>query len=448
MKKIKLLFSLVVFGMLLNSCQYEETYQTDPHNHSVVQPQMKVYAGFPESMESGSKGSYAAADVALSTGSWNFSDALLGTLSTDRKNGAKSARIQNLGMLTMNFDMVEGASQVTMAYAVFSTDASSTFGLWYSTNGGSVWTQTGGTITASSTTLTTATFDLTVIGNVRFQIRKLSGGRLNIDDISIEDYYAVPPPPDDNHITMGNPSNAVTDVAFPNNYLLIKPQYVLGYNNSRGTCGWVSWHVGSSDIGSTPRCDCFSQDTELPSSFYRASSTHYTNSGFDRGHQCPSAERTDTSANNAATFKMSNMLPQAPNLNQVTWNNMEDYERTLVSQGNELFIISGGYGIGGTGSLGGTTNTINSGKITVPSRCWKVIVVLSNGNNDAGRVTTSTRVIAVDMPNVQTVSSNPWGYYRVTVDAIEAATGYNFLSNIPVNIQAAIEASIDNGPTQ
>ena len=222
----------------------------------------------------------------------------------------------------------------------------------------------------------------------------------------------------------------------------------MSYNNARGSCGWVSWHVGSTDIGSAPRCDCFSQDTELPSTFYRASSTAYTNSGFDRGHQCPSAERTDTSANNAATFKMSNMLPQSPNLNQITWNNMEDYERTLVSQGNELFIISGGYGSGGTGSLGGTTTTINSGKITVPARCWKVIVVLPNGNNDAGRVTTSTRVIAVDMPNVQTVSANPWGYYRVPVDAIEAMTGYDFLNNIPANIQAAIEASIDNGPTQ
>jgi endonuclease G, mitochondrial len=433
-------------GLLINSCQYDEP-SYHQHNVSVGQAQMKIYTGFPETMESGSKGSYAASDVTLSTGSWNFNDALIGTLSTDRKNGLKSARIQNTGTLTMNFDVTNGVSQVTMAYAVFGTDASSTFTLWYSTNSGSNWTQTGGTITATSTTLTTATFNMTVTGNVRFQLRKGTGGRLNIDDFSIDDYAPIIVP-DDDHLTMGNPSDAVTDIGFPNNYLLLKSQFAMAYNNSRGSCGWVSWHLGASDMGSAPRCDCFSQDTQLPSSFYRASSTAYTNSGFDRGHQCPSAERTDTSENNAATFKMSNMLPQAPNLNQITWNNMEDYERTLIAQGNELFIMSGGYGSGGTGSLGGITTTINSGKITVPSRCWKVIVVMPNGSNDLNRVSTSTRVIAVDMPNTQTVSANPWGYYRVTVDSIEAMTGYDFLSNVSTTIQNTIEASIDNGPTQ
>jgi endonuclease G len=289
---------------------------------------------------------------------------------------------------------------------------------------------------------------MTVSGNVRFQIRKLTGGRLNIDNISISDYTAVPAPTDDSALTMGNPSNAVTDVAFPNNYLLVKSQYTMAYNNSKGSCAWVGWHLQASDMGAIPRCDCFTQDAQLPSSFYRASSTAYTNSGFDRGHQCPSADRNNTATNNAATFLMSNMLPQAPNLNQITWSNMEDYERTLVAQGNEVFIISGGYGSGGTGSLGGVTTSINGGLINVPARCWKVIVVLVNGTNDAGRVTTSNRVIAVDMPNTQTVNANAWGYYRVTVDSIEAATGYNFLSNIAPSIQSIIEATIDNGPTQ
>lgn len=96
-----------------------------------------------------------------------------------------------------------------------------------------------------------------------------------------------------------------------------------------------------------------------------------------------------------------------------------------------MYIITGGYGSGGTGSNGGTTTTINSGLINVPSHRWKIIVIMPVGNNDVSRVTTASRVIAVDIPNVQTVNSQPWGYYRVSVNAIETATGYNFLSNVP-----------------
>ena len=411
----------------------------------VAAPQM-VYSSWPETMESGTKAAYATADVTLSTGSWNFNDALIGNLSGDHKNGTKAARIENTGMLTMNFNLTNGASAVSILHAEYGTDASSTWALYYSTNSGSTWTQTGSNITTASTSLSTASFTLNVTGNVRFQLRKLSGGRLNIDDISVSDNSGAPPPPDNDNMGLGNPSGAVTKVNVPNNYLLVKTQYDLAYNNSKGECGWASWHLDASNLGSTARCDCFNLDTQLPASFFRAGSTAYSGSGFDRGHQCPSADRTDNDANNAATFLMSNMLPQAPNLNQITWGNLEDYERTLVGQGNELYIICGGYGTGGTGS-NGSANSVNSGHINVPAHCWKVIVVLPAGTNDINRVTTSTRVIAVDMPNVQTVNGHPWGYYRTTVDAIEAATGYNFLSNVPASIQNALEAVVDNGPT-
>ena len=102
---------------------------------------------------------------------------------------------------------------------------------------------------------------------------------------------------------------------------------------------------------------------------------------------------------------------------------------------------------GGTGS-NGSANSVNGGNINVPAHCWKVIVVLPNGNNDINRVSSATRVIAVDMPNVQTVNSQTWGYYRTSVDAIEAATGYDFLSNISTSIQSSVESIVDNGPTQ
>ncbi|WP_088012653.1 DNA/RNA non-specific endonuclease [Gottfriedia acidiceleris] len=250
---------------------------------------------------------------------------------------------------------------------------------------------------------------------------------------------------DNDHIGLGNPSGATSNIANSNNYLMVKPQYDLSYNNSKHEPNWVSWHVGSSDLGSASRQDDFRADTSLPSGWYQVTASEFSGSGFDRGHMCPSADRTSTVTNNSATFLMSNMIPQAPNNNEITWANLEEYSRSLVSAGNELYVISGGYGSGGTGSNGFKT-TVGNG-VVVPAKTWKVIVVIPNGSNDLSQITASTRVIAVMLPNDQTTSSHPWSYYRVSVDSIESLTGYDFLSSVPANIQSTIEASVDNGPT-
>ncbi|AEY64851.1 DNA/RNA non-specific endonuclease [Clostridium sp. BNL1100] len=255
----------------------------------------------------------------------------------------------------------------------------------------------------------------------------------------------TPTATDNDNIALGNPSGATSSTSNSNNYLMVKLQYDLSYNNSKHEPNWVSWHLGSTDLGSASRQDDFRADTTLPSGWYEVTASEFSGSGFDRGHMCPSADRTSSVVNNSATFLMTNMIPQAPNNNQITWNNLETYGRTLVSAGNELYIISGGYGTGGTGSNGYMT-TVGNG-VVVPAKTWKIIVVLPNGNNDISRITTQTRVIAVLMPNDQTCSSKPWGNYRVSVDSIEALTGYDFLSSVSASIQNIIEASTDNGPT-
>jgi endonuclease G len=249
----------------------------------------------------------------------------------------------------------------------------------------------------------------------------------------------------DSNLALGNPSGATTDAANYTNYLLAKAQYSASYHRDRGIPNWVSWHLSSAWLGSTARQDNFSSDATLPSGWFRATSSSYTGSGFDRGHNCPSADRTGSVADNSATFLMTNMMPQAANNNQRTWAGLENYCRTLVDAGNELYIICGSYGTGGTG-LNGYTTTIASGKITVPSNCWKVIVVLPNGTSDVARITSATRVIAINTPNNQTVNTN-WATYRTTVDAIESATGYNLLSAVSSTVQSSIESRVDTGPT-
>ncbi|HEU4765827.1 MAG TPA: DNA/RNA non-specific endonuclease [Pyrinomonadaceae bacterium] len=395
-------------------------------------------ATLSEGFEAGGKTSYAAANVTLGSGSWFMDNALTGNLSTDRKTGSYSARIRETGRVRMNFNK-SGAGTVSIQHAVFSTDGPSTWQLWSSTNNGSSWTQVGSTVSTSSTSLQTANFTVNNGNAIRFEIRKVSGGanRINVDNVQIGDFSSptpTPTPAASEHLTMGNPSNAITDVSQPNNYLMVKTQYALSYSRDNGGPNWVSWHLDTSWLGTAPRQDDFRADTTLPAGWYRVVGTDYSGSGFDRGHMCPSADRTITIAANSATFLMTNMIPQLPANNQGVWANLESYSRTLVSQGNELYIISGGHGL---------QHFIANGHVAVPAQTWKVIIVLPVGNNDVSRVTTSTRTIAVVMPNSGSIGSD-WRAYRVSVDQVEAITGFDFFSNVSSGIQAVIEGQVDN----
>jgi len=249
---------------------------------------------------------------------------------------------------------------------------------------------------------------------------------------------------DNDHLLLGNPTGATTNMVNANNYLMVKPQYCLSYNNSKRTANWVAWHLNSSWLGGVSRQGDFRADYTLPDTWYRVTESdyYYSQYGFDRGHMCPSADRTATVADNSATFLMTNMVPQSPKNNQIVWESLENYCRNLAKSGSELYIISGPYGEGGTSDKG-TFSILKSG-VVVPSHVWKIALVLPNGNNDLSRITPSTRVIAVVIPNNQECSSKPWTSYRVSVDSIENLTGYDFFTNIPKDIQEALEAKVDN----
>jgi len=169
-----------------------------------------------EGFETGTKTSYAAANVNLSTGVWNLNDALIGDLSTDRKSGLRSVRIRNSGRVSMTFNRITGAGSITIKHAKFGTDANTTWGVWCSTNNGSSWIQVGSTVSTTSTSLQTATFTPNISGTVRCEIRKTDGtaNRTNIDDIVITDYNSTPSPPAGSVPFFDNTNNPVSGLRF------------------------------------------------------------------------------------------------------------------------------------------------------------------------------------------------------------------------------------------
>jgi endonuclease G, mitochondrial len=440
---------------------------------ALTAPAPKPYI-LTETFDTGKKTKYAGADIQLSTGNWNFTDAIIGNKKTDIKVGEASARLRN-GTITMNFD-VYYVNQIIIKHAKYSTDKSSAWQLLLSSDSGKTYNQLA-TLYETNDTLKTDSFKVNIKGRVRFQIKKSGSARINIDDITFKGFGdpgiiagmadtlkidtnasksksksrgiiigpdAPPTTGDNSNLLFGNPSNATTNMVMTDNYLMDMGYYVESYNNRRGGPNWVSWHLDAANITTTAkRVNNFAAFKDLPSLFYPVQNTSYAATGFDRGHNCPSADRSSSANANAATFLMVNMIPQVPKNNQQTWGKFENYLRVQVLAGNEVYIIMGSYGKGGTGTKGYFT-TIDNGKITVPSNIWKVAVIIPAGNNDVNRVTDKTRIIAIDTPNNNTINPD-WTQYIVTVDMIEKITGYNLLSTIPKNIQDVIESKIDSG---
>jgi len=249
---------------------------------------------------------------------------------------------------------------------------------------------------------------------------------------------------DDSNMLLGDPDDAQPNAVHTEKYLITNPYYAESYNNTTHCPNWTSWHLDAANMGNIKRKNNFRAYDNLPQTWYAVHEGSYSGSGFDRGHNCPSGDRTNSSEANSSTFLMTNMIPQAPQNNQLTWEHLESYTRSLIQAGNEAYIIMGAYGRGGTGK-NGYMETINDGRaqITVPKRIWKVIVIIPNGTNDLNRINKNTRIITIDTPNDDTVDPD-WKKYITTIQAIEAATGYHLLSNLPASMRAILANKIDH----
>jgi endonuclease G len=245
---------------------------------------------------------------------------------------------------------------------------------------------------------------------------------------------------------MGNPSGATDDAKDPNNYLMRKPYFALSYNDAKGTPNWVSWCLKPGDFQPAKRTDSFHPDETLPRGFRKVRPSDYNGSGFDRGHMCPNGDRMGDPAAAEATFVMTNMVPQSPNCNQKAWADLEEYCRDLVSRKRHtLYIVAGPQGAGGTG-LKGHHETISGDRVTVPAKCWKVVLVIDHGTgtaDDLSKVGPDSRVIAVVMPNDQSVTHG-WAKYRTSVREVEKLTGYKFFDRVPAAVIDPLKEKVDD----
>jgi DNA/RNA endonuclease G (NUC1) len=241
---------------------------------------------------------------------------------------------------------------------------------------------------------------------------------------------------------LGNPSGAIVDTNNHDHYLIERTVEAIDYSDNLGEPVWASWDLTAGDVGSAPRSSSFYTDTNLPPNFYHVTDNDYNGVGnidFNRGHLCPSEDRTDNTTDNKLVFFMSNIMPQSGPNNQGVWNNFESYCRSLLTS-YELLIVCGPSGFG--------TNTIPSGKAFIPSNVWKVVVCVPLGSGTAlSRITATNRVIAISVPNVTNGLSSNWRNYVCSPHQIEVATGFTFFSALSSNVASVFRSEVDGTPS-
>lgn len=180
-----------------------------------------------------------------------------------------------------------------------------------------------------------------------------------------------------NLAVFGNPTGANTTDS--NNYILEnrvrgKSLFVTSYNNEKRRPNWVAYNINKNNIGSTGRQEDFRHDDSLPANFNKQYSG--TIKGLHRGHNVPSGLFTADTEMNSATYVMSNISYQAPNVNAGAWKDLEHYladtaKGNLFTTGKNIDVISGNLGVDES------KGTING--IQVPKVLWKVAIIREHG---------------------------------------------------------------------
>ena len=117
--------------------------------------------------------------------------------------------------------------------------------------------------------------------------------------------------------------------------------YSMYYDAGNMLARWVAYPMNSTLVGSGTRTDDWEQtDPKIPSEYQPYTRQGWGKSGYDRGHQIPSADRL-RSESNRATFYPTNMTVQDAGLNQGLWANLENKVRVWMNAFDTLYVCTG-----------------------------------------------------------------------------------------------------------
>lgn len=203
---------------------------------------------------------------------------------------------------------------------------------------------------------------------------------------------------------------------------------------------WTCYQMHKGYSGKYTRVSNFYFDTTNLNSNEYWGEYKYFPDGYDRGHICPSGDRTASKEMNAQTFVMTNMQPQYHKFNGFDdsgnnglWVRMENQLRKWadkLSATDTIFVCKGG-------TIDSEANIITriGGKLIVPKYFYMAILRKSSFGY-AGMAFWSEQ-------------KNEWrtnetlGSHAISIAELEKRTGIDFFCNLPDDVEAQVEKTFN-----
>jgi len=241
-------------------------------------------------------------------------------------------------------------------------------------------------------------------------------------------------PPRAGHAVLKDGLNLLWGIASEQGKMLDKGYYLVNYAEDFDIPYWVAYHLAAADIsGPADRTDDFRPDPELISG-RRAELEDYRNSGYDRGHNAPAGDFQRSREAMSTTFLLSNMSPQTPRLNRYIWKNLEEQTRQVTESQGEAWIVTGNLFLNEDNRCRCPLEYIGPHHVAVPTHLYKSILTLAGDGHYS--------TYAFLLPNQRDPISGKPADYEVTVDSLEAATGYDFFPVLDDSLEDRLESHI------
>ena len=223
--------------------------------------------------------------------------------------------------------------------------------------------------------------------------------------------------------------------------------YSVEWDNALVANRWTCYqlHEGNS-LSQTDRHDDFKADPEVAVS---AELADYKNSGFSRGHLCPSADRQCSKEQNKHTFFLTNMQPQYQKHNGGLWSNLETLVRNYATNDSytdahcdTLYIVKAAtitdkVNIDGTEVDGVYKDKLCNDRLLVPMYFYMALLHYN-------KATDTYHAIAFWTLHEDANDTNKnYATYAISIDELEQRTGIDFFCNLPDEIETAVEKEVD-----
>lgn len=198
--------------------------------------------------------------------------------------------------------------------------------------------------------------------------------------------------------------------------------YSLSYSETHEQPEWVAYELKKNQVVNADfERPYFEMDLAVATK--SAHWRNYKNSGYDRGHLCPAADREFSKSAYNETFLTSNISPQLHEFNAGIWNRLEQQVRQWALYYDGVFVITGGV-------LEDPQDVIGTEQVSVPRYFYKIIYDQSYD---------TPKVAAFLMPHRE--ENGPLSSYQVTVDRIEALTSIDFFPALDDTLEARLEST-------